>query len=92
MEKFMVPDDAKARPHGHHASAAVVTLALETAHQRRAMPNASPNGSEDRRAAIAELAYRIAQSRGFIPGHELEDWLAAEKLFNQRLMGEGRDF
>jgi hypothetical protein len=30
-------------------------------------------------AAIAERAYFKAQRRGFAPGHELEDWLAAER-------------
>ena len=28
---------------------------------------------------IAELAYLKAESRGFEPGHELEDWLEAEQ-------------
>lgn len=27
---------------------------------------------------IAKTAYFKAESRGFIPGHELDDWLAAE--------------
>jgi Protein of unknown function (DUF2934) len=31
-----------------------------------------------RDAKIAELAYYKAESRGFEPGHELEDWYAAE--------------
>jgi hypothetical protein len=30
-------------------------------------------------ARIAEAAYLIAERRGFIPGHELEDWLMAER-------------
>jgi hypothetical protein len=30
------------------------------------------------RQAIAEAAYYRAQQRGFIPGHEVEDWLAAQ--------------
>jgi hypothetical protein len=30
---------------------------------------------------IAELAYLKAESRGFAPGHELEDWLEAEGQF-----------
>ncbi|MGR8999727.1 MAG: DUF2934 domain-containing protein [Gammaproteobacteria bacterium] len=33
----------------------------------------------DRDARIAELAYYKAESRGFEPGHELEDWLEAER-------------
>ncbi|HVP32705.1 MAG TPA: DUF2934 domain-containing protein [Steroidobacteraceae bacterium] len=28
---------------------------------------------------IAEAAYLRAERRGFAPGHETEDWLAAEK-------------
>jgi hypothetical protein len=28
---------------------------------------------------IAERAYFKAEQRGFAPGHELEDWLAAER-------------
>jgi hypothetical protein len=34
--------------------------------------------SEARRALIAEAAYLRAERRGFEPGHETEDWLAAE--------------
>jgi hypothetical protein len=41
-----------------------------------------------REAAIARDAYFRAQRRGFEPGHELEDWLAAESEFN-RLVGGG---
>ncbi len=32
-------------------------------------------------ARIAELAYYKAESRGFEPGHELDDWLEAEWEF-----------
>jgi hypothetical protein len=35
----------------------------------------------DRDTKIAELAYFKAESRGFSPGHELEDWLEAEGEF-----------
>jgi hypothetical protein len=31
----------------------------------------------------AELAYYRAEARGFEPGHEMEDWLAAESEVNQ---------
>jgi len=31
-----------------------------------------------RRRRIAERAYRRAERRGFAPGQELDDWLAAE--------------
>ena len=34
---------------------------------------------EERHKWIAETAYFMAHRRGFAPGHELSDWLAAEK-------------
>ncbi len=34
---------------------------------------------DDRDARIAEIAYLKAESRGFEPGYELEDWLEAEQ-------------
>lgn len=34
--------------------------------------------AEDRREMIATAAYFRAERRGFEPGHELEDWYAAE--------------
>lgn len=36
----------------------------------------SPNSSHE---AIARSAYFLAEARGFEPGHELDDWLAAER-------------
>jgi hypothetical protein len=51
-----------------------------------------PRVAEDRGAAIAKLAYLKAARRGFAPGHELDDWLAAEEEVDQRLAGEGRVF
>jgi hypothetical protein len=34
------------------------------------------------KANIAEVAYLKAESRGFIPGYELDDWLEAEQECN----------
>ena len=36
--------------------------------------------AEQRHTWIAEAAYFLAQRRQFEPGHELEDWLAAEAI------------
>jgi Protein of unknown function (DUF2934) len=41
-------------------------------------------GLKSRGALIAELAYFRAMDRGFQPGHELEDWLAAEAEVDKR--------
>ena len=38
-----------------------------------------------REQLIAELAYFKAQRRGFEPGHEEEDWLAAEAEVDAQL-------
>jgi hypothetical protein len=32
-----------------------------------------------RERAVEEIAYLLAEKRGFVPGFELDDWLAAEK-------------
>ncbi|MCK4841621.1 MAG: DUF2934 domain-containing protein [Methylococcales bacterium] len=32
-----------------------------------------------RQAMIAEAAYYLAKKRGFIAGHEMDDWFEAEK-------------
>ncbi|HEV2702778.1 MAG TPA: DUF2934 domain-containing protein [Steroidobacteraceae bacterium] len=34
---------------------------------------------------VREAAYLRAQARGFAPGHELEDWLAAEHEVDARI-------
>ena len=35
--------------------------------------------NEERNRLIAEVAYLRAEQRGFLPGQEIEDWLAAER-------------
>ena len=36
-------------------------------------------------------AYLIAEQRGFAPGHELEDWLEAEREFESLIASYGAD-
>jgi hypothetical protein len=45
-----------------------------------------------REQLVAEMAYRHAESRGFAPGHELDDWLSAEAEVNEQVWAEGRIF
>jgi hypothetical protein len=54
--------------------------------------SATPAPQIDRRQLIAEAAYHHAQARGFEPGHEIEDWLAAEAEVDARLSSEGVRF
>ena len=59
---------------------------------RTCFPARDPHPPIDRRAWIAATAYAIAERRGFEPGHELEDWLKAEKQVQFEIIGEGRTF
>lgn len=38
----------------------------------------------DLEAQVAEAAYYLAEQRGFCPGYELDDWLAAEAQVKER--------
>jgi hypothetical protein len=51
------------------------TLSVKKGAVARAASGVTP---EVRHAMIAESAYLRAQARGFLPGREAEDWLAAE--------------
>lgn len=57
-------------------------LTKSTASRKKASvaSNVTSEGQDEhgRAARIAVAAYYKAQARGFQPGHELEDWLAAE--------------
>jgi hypothetical protein len=48
-------------------------------------------GPEQRAALIAEAAYYRAEKRGFAPGYETEDWLAAEAEVDARLLHSASD-
>lgn len=48
------------------------------ARPRRAASAPTPIDQDQRRALIAQAAYFRAERRGFAPGYEAEDWLAAE--------------
>lgn len=49
-------------------------------------PDENPSGvqeeitamKEQTRLMVEEAAYYLAEKRGFMPGHELEDWIQAE--------------
>jgi hypothetical protein len=42
----------------------------------------SPSVAEQRHAMIAEAAYLTSEKRHFETGHDVEDWLAAERALN----------
>lgn len=51
---------------------------LDSAPFTYAVPADSANDDADRSGYIATSAYYMAEARGFMPGHELDDWLKAE--------------
>lgn len=59
------------------------TLVLPTPEISRVTQFVDPR---QRAALIAEAAYFRAEKRGFAPGHESEDWLAAEAEVDAGLM------
>ncbi len=65
-----------------------------------AKPDSGTQGSrpvtqEQRQVMICEAAYYIAEHRGFEPGHDVDDWLAAEQQIDAVLtssVSRGTDF
>lgn len=49
--------------------------------ERSELSPGAPDESRERQ--IREAAYRRAEQRGFAPGAELDDWLAAEREVNE---------
>lgn len=52
------------------------------------LSDTAPRGQADteaRQEMIAVQAYYLAEARAFVPGGELDDWLAAEALVDARL-------
>ena len=66
---------SKITPVAAPAASATTGIIAEMASQ---FATEHPVDPEAKRLMIAEAAYYCAEKRGFEPGHELEDWLAAE--------------
>ncbi|SFM16442.1 DUF2934 domain-containing protein [Nitrosomonas communis] len=49
------------------------------------IPSQETYGFEQRQAMIREAAYYQYEKRGYAPGHDLEDWLAAEAEIENRM-------
>lgn len=71
------PDDERARP---------ATQAGSASDSGSAAARSEPR-DEARARMIAEAAYYLSEQRGFAPGHEVEDWLAAEQQIDSRIAG-----
>jgi hypothetical protein len=91
---LMPQSDASARPGNASSSVAVAdTQTPETKAEIRKTTRKPEIVRSDGRATLVpinveeevrRLAYLLAERRGFEPGHEAEDWLAAEREVRQR--------
>jgi hypothetical protein len=70
------PDAAAAKPEPSKPRVSKPKVSKPAAVGATVAPQVS---EETRRAMIAESAYLRAERRGFAPGHEVEDWCAAER-------------
>ncbi len=61
------------------------TLTTKTAAEASVAGAAAEPISEDVGSMIATAAYFLAAARNFMPGHELDDWLAAERSIYAKL-------
>jgi hypothetical protein len=73
-------DETKSRPRPRKATAktAAKKVAPDKAAPAKRPAKASPPAPVDREAMVRLAAYFLAERRGFAPGYEVEDWLAAE--------------
>ena len=83
--------DAEHQTHQDHTLALVELFenrALGTLHETCGAECHAFEIYDARNAMVREAAYLHARARGFEPGHELEDWLAAEHEVDARLFAE----
>jgi hypothetical protein len=72
------PRPNRSRTNSHSQKAEAQPEIDSTAVIKVTRQDAEPLGDEQRRELIAVAAYYLAERRNFEPGHETEDWLAAE--------------
>jgi hypothetical protein len=73
-------DETKSRPRPRKTAAKTVArkAAPEKAAPEKRPRKASPTVPVDRDTMVRTDAYFRAERRGFVPGYEIDDWLAAE--------------
>lgn len=78
------------RPSRAASAGAVAPPPLALGAEGAARTGAAAHGPLTRHTAIAEAAYLLAHQRGFEPGHELDDWLAAETDYDSRCAAQSQ--
>jgi hypothetical protein len=78
--------DLPRNPDAGSPPAATRSPAGDTGWARMLVQQSAPDvGPRARHEMIAQVAYMLAQARGFAPGHELDDWLSAEAEVDRAL-------
>jgi len=67
-----------------------IVAAVSSSRPSQGKPQSGTQGvssvtAEQRQVMICEAAYYIAEHRGFEPGHDMDDWLAAEQQIDAAL-------
>ena len=79
---------SRARPRKTAAKTAAKTALKKAAPAKTAAvrrpPKTAPSVPPDRESMVRIAAYLRAERRGFAPGYEIEDWLAAETEVSAR--------
>ena len=93
MKPKSTPNLRKVTPEPRAPKSAPPVLAADAVAEVLEIHDDAPDGlstvdEEFRREMIATAAYHIAEQRGFQPGHEIEDWLAAEAAIDAMLVRE----
>lgn len=60
-------------------------MAKTTSTKSRKLTSVPPQLDDDRVRRIAQRAYQLAALRGFTPGGDVDDWLAAEREVDAEL-------
>jgi hypothetical protein len=77
MEPTPRPNKSRANSHSQNALEPQPEI-VSTTRIKVTRHDAEPFTDEQRRELIAVAAYYLAERRNFEPGHETQDWLAAE--------------
>lgn len=84
--KVIVKPAADAAPPAKKPRAPRKTLTIKSA-AAETTPGVPEPSSEELGGMIATAAYYLAAARNFMPGHELDDWLEAERSVRAKLYG-----
>jgi hypothetical protein len=84
--KEIAMDEMKSRPRPRKTATKTAAKKVPSAKAAAAQrsPEAAPSVPADRESLVRMAAYLRAERRGFAPGYEIEDWLAAEAEVDAR--------